>query len=52
MSEKERCIYCHAEVTASVPPPDDDEAWEALQAEHWPFCEWAETRAHTPEDRR
>lgn len=44
------CIYCDREVPApaSEPVPDvrDDEAWEALAAEHEPDCEWITTRAH------
>ena len=35
---------------ADAPPADDDEAWEAMAAEHADGCEWVETRAHRPEE--
>jgi hypothetical protein len=42
------CAYCGCQVRASdsVPPADDDEAWEEAAKGHDEDCEWVETRAH------
>lgn len=43
------CAYCGAIVLNAgeyVPPVDDDKAWDDLEGQHEPDCEWVITRAH------
>lgn len=45
------CAYCSEMVSEldSVPPVDDDEAWDVIAKEHDSDCEWVLTRAHRRE---
>jgi hypothetical protein len=46
------CVYCGRDAElVPVPAVDDDDAWEALAADHAPGCEWIRTRAHRREAR-
>lgn len=48
----ERCLYCGADISAEMatpPLPSDDDGWQGIvdSGEHYPFCEWIATRAHS-----